>query len=80
MSALIPASKTRDFKESTTRELAPRVDFGGANLLRFLAVLTVLYSHISFYLVDDLGTSWWGIDVVTGVLIDGDGLPVRYCR
>ncbi|NLE79786.1 MAG: acyltransferase [Rhodococcus sp.] len=70
----MPASKTRDFKESTTRELAPRVDFGGANLLRFLAVLTVLYSHISFYLVDDLGTSWWGIDVVTGVLIDGAGL------
>ncbi|NLU85069.1 acyltransferase [Rhodococcus sp. HNM0569] len=53
---------------------APRVEFTGANLLRFLAVLAVLYSHISFYLIDDLGTGWWGIDVVYGVFVEHMGL------
>ena len=50
---------------------APRVDFPGVNLLKALAVLAVVYSHISFYLIDDLGTGWWGIDLVYDVLVDG---------
>ncbi len=53
---------------------APRVDLPGINLLRFAAVLAVVYSHISFYLIDDLGTGWWGIDVVYRVFVDGAGL------
>ncbi|MFD4369094.1 acyltransferase family protein [Rhodococcus sp. NPDC058521] len=59
---------------STSRDLAPRVDLKGANLLRFLAVLTVLYSHISFYLIDDLGTGWWGLDLVYELFIARGGL------
>lgn len=41
------------------------------NLLKTLAVLAVVYSHISFYLIDDLGTGWWAIDLVYDVLVDG---------
>ncbi|MFD1812216.1 acyltransferase family protein [Rhodococcus gannanensis] len=48
-----------------------RLRFEGANLLRTLAVLAVLYSHISYYLIDDLGTGWWLIDVVYETLVDG---------
>ncbi|MGB6179720.1 MAG: acyltransferase [Rhodococcus sp. (in: high G+C Gram-positive bacteria)] len=51
-----------------------RIRFGGLDIVRALAVLTVLYSHISYFLVDDLGTSWWVIDVVTVVFIDHGGL------
>ncbi|WP_420753246.1 acyltransferase family protein [Rhodococcus sp. O3] len=50
---------------------APRVEFPGVNLLKTFAVLAVVYSHISFYLIDDLGTGWWGIDLVYDVLVDG---------
>lgn len=53
---------------------ASRINFGGANLLRALAVLAVLYSHISLYLIDDLGTGWWLIDVVYETLVDDGGL------
>ncbi|QTJ66587.1 acyltransferase [Rhodococcus sp. ZPP] len=53
---------------------APRVELTGANLLRFFAVLTVIYSHISFYLIDDLGTGWWFIDVVYQIFIERAGL------
>ncbi|WP_124392088.1 acyltransferase [Rhodococcus wratislaviensis] len=53
---------------------APRVELTGANLLRFLAVLAVIYSHISFYLIDDLGTGWWFIDVVYQIFIERGGL------
>nr|WP_305093369.1 acyltransferase [Prescottella sp. R16] len=52
-------------------DLAPRVELTGANLLRTIAVLAVLYSHISFYLIDDLGSGWWGIDAVYTVFVDG---------
>lgn len=48
-----------------------RLRFGGANLLRTLAVLAVLYSHISYYLIDDLGTGWWLIDAVYETLVHG---------
>lgn len=50
---------------------APRVELTGADLLRTIAVLAVLYSHISFYLIDDLGTGWWLIDGVYTVLVEG---------
>ncbi|MGA9873699.1 MAG: acyltransferase [Rhodococcus sp. (in: high G+C Gram-positive bacteria)] len=46
----------------------------GANLLRFIAVLTVLYSHISFYLIDDRGDGWWVMDVVHQVFVREMGL------
>nr|WP_236077890.1 acyltransferase [Rhodococcus sp. P1Y] len=39
-----------------------------------MAVLAVLYSHISFYLIDDRGEGWWVIDVVYRVLIEDAGL------
>nr|WP_245819789.1 acyltransferase [Rhodococcus yunnanensis] len=46
----------------------------GANLLRTIAVLAVLYSHISFYLIDDRGEGWWVIDVVYRIFIEEAGL------
>ncbi|WP_328810949.1 acyltransferase family protein [Rhodococcus sp. NBC_00294] len=52
----------------------PRIRFGGVDILRALAVLTVVYSHISYFLVDDLGTPWWLIDVVTLVFVEHGGL------
>ncbi|MGF7124838.1 acyltransferase family protein [Rhodococcus sp. BE178] len=52
-------------------EVAPRVDLTGADLLRTIAVLAVVYSHISFYLIDDLGSGWWMIDIVYEVFVDG---------
>ncbi len=65
----------RPFASDGTRDApAPRVDLPGVNLLRTVAVLAVLYSHISFYLIDDLGTGWWVIDVVYRVLVEGAGL------
>lgn len=53
---------------------APRVELAGANLLRSIAVLAVLYSHISFYLIDDRGDGWWAIDVVYRVFVQEAGL------
>ncbi|MFC4606160.1 acyltransferase family protein [Rhodococcus kronopolitis] len=50
------------------------MNFGGANLLRALAVLAVLYSHVSLYLIDDLGSGWWLIDLVYDSLVDDGGL------
>ncbi|WP_421095409.1 acyltransferase family protein [Prescottella equi] len=55
-------------------ERAPRVELTGANLLRAIAVLAVIYSHISFYLIDDLGDGWWLIDGVYAVFVEGLGL------
>lgn len=52
-------------------ELAPRVELTGADLLRTVAVLAVIYSHISFYLIDDLGSGWWLIDGVYAVFVEG---------
>ncbi len=49
----------------------------GADLVRAIAVLAVLYSHISFYLLDDIGGGWWLIDVVNIVLIDDAGLNLH---
>lgn len=50
------------------------VRFPGLNVLRAVAVLAVVYSHISYYLVDDVGGTWWVIDAVTATLIDVGGL------
>lgn len=49
-------------------DVAPRVQMNGADLLRALAALAVLYSHISFWVIDDLGRSWWFLDASTAVL------------
>ncbi|RVW02555.1 acyltransferase family protein [Rhodococcus spongiicola] len=54
--------------------MAPRVELAGADLLRAVAVLAVIYSHISFYLIDDVGSGWWMIDVVHKVFVEGLGL------
>ncbi|MGW0040831.1 acyltransferase family protein [Rhodococcus sp. NPDC003348] len=54
-----------------TADAARRLHFGGADLLRTLAVLAVLYSHISYYLIDDLGTGWWLIDGVYDLFVKG---------
>ncbi|PTR22525.1 peptidoglycan/LPS O-acetylase OafA/YrhL [Rhodococcus sp. OK519] len=50
------------------------MELTGANLLRAIAVLAVVYSHISFYLIDDLGDGWWLIDGVYAVFVEGLGL------
>ncbi|MEU5841215.1 acyltransferase [Rhodococcus sp. NPDC047139] len=50
------------------------MDLPGVDVVRFVAVAAVLYSHIAFYLVDDLGTGWWGIDLTYEVLVKGAGL------
>jgi peptidoglycan/LPS O-acetylase OafA/YrhL len=56
---------------------APRVQMNGADLLRVIAVCAVLYSHISFYLLDDVGGDWWMLDIVNLVLIDDVGLNLH---
>ncbi|NLU63810.1 acyltransferase [Rhodococcus sp. HNM0563] len=56
---------------------APRVQLPGLDLLRFLAAIAVVYSHICFYLIDDLGTGWWFIDVTHIVLTQGVGLNMH---
>lgn len=61
-------------RDPAREDQAPRVDFPGANLLRCLAALAVVYSHICFYLIDDLGTGWWFIDVVYDLLVAGLGV------
>ncbi|MCZ4567120.1 acyltransferase family protein [Rhodococcus erythropolis] len=58
------------FLPESPEAAAPRVNLPGADLLRTLAVAAVIYSHISFYVIDDLGSGWWVIDVVYGVLIE----------
>ncbi|SNT26781.1 acyltransferase family protein [Rhodococcoides kyotonense] len=65
------SSERADARPAVT---APRVELAGADLLRTIAVLAVLYSHISFYLIDDRGEGWWVIDVVYRVLIEETGL------
>jgi peptidoglycan/LPS O-acetylase OafA/YrhL len=50
---------------------APRVQVPGVDLLRALAVVAVLYSHISYYLIDDVHSDWWLVSGVDLVLIDG---------
>ncbi|RVW02122.1 acyltransferase family protein [Rhodococcus xishaensis] len=62
-----PAARSR-------ADLAPRVELSGADLLRAVAVLAVIYSHISFYLIDDVGSGWWMIDAVYKVFVEGLGL------
>ena len=47
------------------------MELAGADLLRTIAVLAVIYSHISFYLIDDLGSGWWLIDGVYAVFVEG---------
>jgi peptidoglycan/LPS O-acetylase OafA/YrhL len=68
------SSESVDAPVRATGVHAPRVELTGANLLRFIAVLAVLYSHISFYLIDDRGEGWWMIDVVYRVFIEEAGL------
>lgn len=53
---------------------APALRFPGVDILRAIAVVAVVYSHISYYLVDDLGTPWWVIDVVSATLVNVGGL------
>ncbi len=66
---------SRPFLNEPTRGAdAPRVELPGVDVLRFVAVAAVLYSHIAFYLIDDLGTGWWGIDLVYEVFVAGAGL------
>lgn len=67
-------SSEQDSSTTARAVVAPRVELAGANLLRTIAVLAVLYSHISFYLIDDRGEGWWVIDVVYRVLIEDAGL------
>jgi peptidoglycan/LPS O-acetylase OafA/YrhL len=55
-------------------DAVPRIQFTGLNLLRAGAVLAVVYSHVSYYLVDDLQTSWWLIDGVAVGLVKYGGL------
>lgn len=65
----------RPFLNEPTRGAdAPRVDLPGVDVVRLVAVAAVLYSHIAFYLIDDLGTGWWGIDLTYEVLVKGAGL------
>ncbi len=69
-----PLRRPSERVDSQSTVHAPRVELAGANLLRLIAVLAVLYSHISFYLIDDRGEGWWVIDVVYSVLIQEAGL------
>lgn len=70
-------SPARDSDEVTAPARPPRlrsIRFPGLDVLRAVAVLAVVYSHISYYLVDDVGGTWWVIDLVTTTLVDHGGL------
>jgi peptidoglycan/LPS O-acetylase OafA/YrhL len=47
------------------------VQLPGVNLVRTIGVLAVLYTHISYYFIDGMGTGWWLIDVVYQVFVRG---------
>lgn len=70
------ADETSSVALSTTarRSPVPKVQLPGANLLRAIGVLAVIYSHISYYFIDGLGQGWWLIDVVYQIFIRGLGL------
>ncbi len=60
-------------REHTGRPGKPTVGAGrlpGVDVLRAIGVLAVVYSHISYYVIDDRGEGWWLIDVVFRVVID----------
>lgn len=66
-----------DGRDSTAKAGAvsvPRVRLPGVDALRTIAVAAVIYSHVSYYIIDDLGTGWWLIDGVYGIFIGGFGL------
>jgi peptidoglycan/LPS O-acetylase OafA/YrhL len=52
----------------------PRLRLPGLDLLRTIGVAAVVYSHISYYFVDGMGTGWWFIDATYRVFVDGMGL------
>lgn len=77
MTSVVPASSVSQVasKQGETSPVsARRKKLPGIDLIRALAVVTVLYSHISYYLIDDLHTGWWLIDWVYTVFIKIGGL------
>ncbi|NUS42475.1 MAG: acyltransferase [Mycobacteriaceae bacterium] len=54
-----------------TKAGAPPGRLTGVNLLRTIGVFAVVYSHISYYFIDGMGTGWWFIDAVYRVFIQG---------
>ncbi|MBY6411795.1 acyltransferase [Rhodococcus sp. BP-252] len=69
-----PVGRSSERADARPSVVAPRVELAGADLLRTIAVFAVLYSHISFYLIDDRGEGWWVIDVVYATLVQETGL------
>ena len=53
---------------------APRVDIPGVDALRTVAVVAVLYCHISYYLIDTRHENWIVVDIVNAVVVEGASL------
>ncbi|MCJ0979125.1 acyltransferase [Rhodococcus sp. ARC_M12] len=77
MSGDRPSQNAVDESVAARPFAAPRVQMDGADLLRAIAALAVLYSHISFWVIDDLGESWWFLDASAAVLNGMLGLTLH---
>lgn len=51
-----------------------RVELFGANSLRAIAAIAVIYTHIAFFFRDTLDINWWVMDVVEETLVYSGGL------
>ncbi|WP_084611762.1 acyltransferase family protein [Tomitella biformata] len=51
-----------------------RVELFGANSLRAIAAIAVIYTHIAFFFKDTLDINWWLMDVVEETLVYSGGL------
>ncbi|WP_235916051.1 acyltransferase family protein [Antrihabitans cavernicola] len=77
MTSVVPRSSVPQVasEQGETPSVPPRrMQLPGIDLIRAIAVLTVIYSHISYYLIDDLHTGWWLIDWVYAVFVNAIGL------
>ena len=68
------ASATRPFALVASRTDGRRVELFGANSLRAIAAIAVIYTHIAFFFKDTLGIDWWLMDAVEAVLVRSGGL------
>lgn len=65
---------TRPFALVAHKADGRRVELFGANSLRAIAAIAVIYTHIAFFFKDTLDIDWWVMDVVEETLVHSGGL------
>lgn len=68
------ATSTRPFALVAHKADGRRVELFGANSLRAIAAIAVIYTHIAFFFRDTLDLDWWVMDVVEETLVYSGGL------